>query len=145
VGGRESDDNQESVAEVVLCVIGLRKLSLHGVKLLVYNGVRVGEVTDVDLNESRNVVVQVEVYSGHRAKVYRDALFTIDRPGGLIDISGERQIIIMDTDAGRTPIKQAAIITGNDNAFRPWLEKGKELFRSVLPGGTSTDASVSSP
>jgi len=87
-------------------------------QFVVYKGIRIGEVASVKLNQEGKVVAIVSIYPEHRQLPYREAQFLIEKPGGITDLSGEKQITMKDRRSpGRTPITDGELIEGTDGIF----------------------------
>lgn len=112
-------------------------------QLLVYNGVRIGEVRSVELGDAGRVEVGVRIDPEHRHRVYREAEYLIEKPGGLTDISGERRITMKDRSSEtKTPVDPGDIVEGTGGwvdrighwigARGAWLrEAGEELWTTA--------------
>jgi len=99
-------------------------------QFVVYNGIRVGEVREVDLDASGRVVVLVRAYDKYRDALYREAEFVIEKPGGMIDVSGERQITVNDRSRPRTPIENGDVIEGTDG----WVDSALGRLGDLVQG-----------
>lgn len=67
-------------------------------QFLVLRGVRVGEVSAVDLAEGDQVPVAVRAYKEFRETLCAEPALAIEKPGGAFDISGERQVTVARRD-----------------------------------------------
>jgi len=99
-------------------------------QFLVLKGVRVGEVTAVDLAAGDQVKVSVRAYKEFRETLCAESAFTIEKPGGMLDISGERQVTVSRRDSSCTPIRPAAVLKGDDS----WLDAATEAARGLAAG-----------
>ena len=82
---------------------------------MTYKDIKIGEVTSVDLDSSGNVKVTVSIQSKYQDQIYKEAWFSVDKPGGMLDLSGERVVAVEDRNvAEKTPIEDGAIIDGYD-------------------------------
>jgi hypothetical protein len=80
-----------------------------------YKDIRIGKVTSVDLGSSGNVKVKVSIQPKYRDQIYKEAWFSVEKPGGMLDLSGERVVAVEDRNvAKKTPIKKGDIIEGYD-------------------------------
>jgi ABC-type transporter Mla subunit MlaD len=100
-------------------------------QFLVYHGVRAGEVEDVALDPGGRVKIDVRVFPEFRDRVYREAAFSIEKPGGILDISGERQITMIDRPGPKTPIERGAIISGQDSIFADLIDRTAAAARDA--------------
>ncbi len=107
-------------------------------QFVVYNGIRVGEVDEVDLDPSGKVVVRVRVYGKYRETLYREADFVIEKPGGLIDVSGERQLTVKDRSRERTPIEPGDVLEGSDG----WIDRALGKLGDMAHGAGEYGRSV---
>lgn len=107
-------------------------------QFVVYNGIRVGEVREVDLDASGRVVVLVRAYDKYRQALYREAEFVIEKPGGVIDVSGERQITVNDRSRPRTPIESGDIIEGTDS----WVDSAFGRLGDLVQGAGEYGSAV---
>ena len=101
-------------------------------QFLVYKGIRVGEVKAVELDAGGGVKVNVEVDHEHRAVVYREASFTIEKPNGLTDLSGERQITMEDSGSSRTPVLQGDVLKGSEGLLDRITGTVKDVTTSAV-------------
>ncbi len=95
--------------------------------LLVLQGVPVGQVESVDLSggEAR---VEARLYRKYRETVCSESSFMIERPGGILDITGERQIGIARRLASAcTPVSAHAIIRGDNSLLGAIAESASQL------------------
>lgn len=104
--------------------------TLHPGQFVIYNGVRIGEVTSVELGDDRKVAVAVSIQPEHRAKVYQEAVFVIERPS-FTDISGERQITMKDTSGAHTTIQQGAMINGSNTLWDEMTKRAKGILSNA--------------
>jgi len=81
-------------------------------QFLVYKGVRVGEVTAVDLDGSL-VKVHVEVGEKHRDQISKEATSTIEKLT-FINPTGEHQLVMSDVGGVRTPVEEGTVIVGSE-------------------------------
>lgn len=99
-------------------------------QFVVYNGVRIGTVTDVRLGDDRKVTVAVAIDPEHRAKVYSEAIYTIESPT-LINVSGEKQVTMKDVGAARTRIEKGAMIQGTNGFLDEWKRRAQEKLEGL--------------
>lgn len=99
-------------------------------QFLVLKGVRVGEVTTVDLADGAQVRVGVRVYRQFRETLCEEWAFTIEKPGGALDISGERQVTVSRRADRCTQIKPGAELKGQDS----WLDAAVDAARAMAAG-----------
>ena len=107
----------------------------HNLKVgqkLLYNGVTIGEVTGVDLDESGTVKVAVKVPKEHKKRVYKEAKFKVESAGGLVNMSGEKVLAVKDRDGPRTPIQPGDIIKGTDSILDDITETIEQYARKAM-------------
>lgn len=126
----------------------------HGLRegqSLVYNGVRAGEITGVTLDPGGRALVRVRIPRRYRKTLYREADYSVGRPGGVFDTSGERQITVTDRPGPRTPLEDGVVIEGRepllgllldgvrDAAAIAW-DQTRELGRKLADEAAATEA-----
>ena len=99
-------------------------------QFVVYKGLRIGEVTNVSL-ERDTVFAAVRIATEHKEMVYREAKFSIDKPGGFTDMSGERQITMDDRGSTKTPVVQGDFVDGYNGFFDDMASKAKSFAQSA--------------
>jgi hypothetical protein len=100
-------------------------------QFLVYKGIRIGEVISVGLDEGGAVRVDVTVDDKYRTTVYQEAEFSIEKPSGVVDLSGERQLTMNDRSGVRTPLKGGEIIVGSEGGLDHWINKIKDAGTDI--------------
>jgi len=106
--------------------------NVHEGQFVVYNGVRIGTVTEVRLRENDNkAAVSVSIDAEHRAKVYGEAVFIVESPT-LLNVSGEKQVTMKDIGNSRTPIVKGAVVQGTNSVFEEWGRRAKEGLGSLI-------------
>ncbi len=106
--------------------------NLHEGQFVVYNGVRIGNVTDVRLGDDRKIAVTVAIDPEHRDKVYSEAIFVIESPT-LLNVSGEKQVTMKDIGTARTKIDAASIVRGTNGMFEEWTRRAQDKVEALLP------------
>jgi hypothetical protein len=103
-----------------------------------YKDIKIGDVTSVDLGSSGNVKVKVSIQPKYRDQIYKEAWFSVEKPGGMLDLSGERVVAVDDRNvAEKTPIEDGAIIDGYDG----WTDQLPERLDRL--GDLTTEAASS--
>jgi hypothetical protein len=96
-------------------------------QFLVLQGVRVGEVGGVNLAGGQ-AQVEARVYRKYRETVCAESSFLIEKPGGLLDMSGEKQVSIAARfGSACTPILDRAIIQGDNSLLGAIAESARQL------------------
>lgn len=88
---------------------------------VMYRGLRVGQVREVSLDPSGQILVQVSVLEEHRGSVYREADFVIERSGA--------QITMRDRAGSRTPVRAGDVLTGSTTLDHVFGRLGEGLDR----------------
>jgi ABC-type transporter Mla subunit MlaD len=94
-------------------------------QFLVYKGVRIGEVSAVDL-DGAGVNVNLTVGETYRAQVYKEATFTIEKLT-IINPTGEHQVVMADSGKVRTPVEEGTTIVGSEG----WLSSVTESLKDA--------------
>lgn len=81
---------------------------------IVYKGLVVGKVRAVDLEPGGTVLVRCRIDPQYRAALYREARFSIEKTGGFLDTSGDRQIVVTDAGSVRTPLQPDDVLAGSE-------------------------------
>lgn len=100
---------------------------------LIYQGVKIGEVADVKLGEGK-VSVLVSVDTEHARRVYREAIFKIERS---TPVFGERQLTMKDRDGPKTQIVRGDTIAGTEGFFDEMLTRARGAAESLMPKPTN--------
>ncbi len=104
-------------------------------QFLVYHGVRVGEVTAVSLEESGAVRIEARAFKEHRDRLYREAEYVIAKPGGLLDLSGEKQITVNDRAGERTPVQTGDVIAGTEGILGRIVSRAQDAGKRAVEAG----------
>jgi hypothetical protein len=96
-----------------------------------YRGIAIGKVRTIALEPNGPVRVEVRIEPRYTNVVYREASFRIEKPGGVTDLSGERQVTVRDQGGARTPIRNGEIVAGSDGVLSDWGGKIGELGRKA--------------
>lgn len=79
------------------------------------SGVDIGTVQEVKLTETGIVAVRVSIAPGHEQHVYREAEYIIEKRGGVIEPTGEKQIVVNDrTVEQKTPVQPGDVLEGTE-------------------------------
>jgi hypothetical protein len=97
-------------------------------QFVIYKGVRVGEVKNVQLNNAGMIEVAVVLDSDHRMQVCAESTFRIEKPS-LLDLSGEHQVTVSDNEATCTPIVRGSVLQGSEGMFDDLVKRGKALVQ----------------
>jgi len=81
---------------------------------VVYRGVEIGEVRSVELADRQGVRVAVLIRRPHRAAVYREARFVIERSRDHGTRPNARQLSVKDRPGERTPIEAGSTFEGDE-------------------------------
>jgi hypothetical protein len=112
--------------------------NLKAGQAVTYKDIEIGEVNSVDLGSSGNVKVKVSIQPKYRDQIYKEAWFSVEKPGGMLDLSGERVVAVDDRNvAEKTPIEDGAIIDGYDG----WTDQLPERLDRL--GDLTTEAASS--
>ncbi len=98
---------------------------------LLLKGVRVGEVTSVELSGAQTQI-EARVHRKYLNAVCAESSFVIAKPGGLFDASGERQIVVTAPEATCTAIKAGAVIRGQDSGLEAAAVAAREMALAGL-------------
>ncbi len=101
-------------------------------QFVVYRGIQIGEVTGVDLHNDNLVYVGVKIYPTYKKDVYKEAEFEIEKPGGILDLSGERQITMTDEGSTRTPIRDGDIVQGYNGFWDNLASKASSIGKAAV-------------
>lgn len=93
---------------------------------VMYHGVEIGVVRQVELLPNGKVRVGVSIDSDHRERIKAGARFDIKKPTQ-VTISSERIVDVEVPDANRPPLPDGATVEGHGGAFDQVLEDLKEL------------------
>lgn len=103
-----------------------------------YKDIKIGEVTSVDLGSSGNVKVKVSIPSKYRDQIYKEAWFSVEKPGGMLDLSGERVVAVEDRNVlEKTPIENDDVIDGYDG-WTDQLPERLDQFGDLTEEATSS-------
>jgi hypothetical protein len=116
---------EEEPAELHFIVTFKDAKGLRPGQFLVYKGVRIGEITAIDL-DGPNVKVSLTADENYRLQIYREAKFTIEKLS-LINPTGEHQVVMSDSGDVRTPVVEATVIAGSDG----WLGDVTDSLREA--------------
>jgi hypothetical protein len=95
-------------------------------QFLVLKGVRVGEVAATELANGQ-AQVEARVYRKYVNAVCAESGFLIEKPGGFMDSSGDRQITVTPGAERCTPIKAGAILQGQDSVLETAATTARDL------------------
>lgn len=101
-------------------------------QFVVYRGIHIGEVTSIELHNDHLVYVGVKIYPPYKKDVYKEAEFEIEKPGGFLDLSGERQITMTDEGSTRTPIKDGDIVQGYNGFWDNLASKASSFGKAAV-------------
>lgn len=101
--------------------------NLQAGQFVVYKGLRIGEVKSVTLDPGATVRVDVQIQSEYAASMYQEAEFIVEKPGGMLDVSGERQVTMNDRGNARTALKDGDIVQGVNGRMEQLLGRASDL------------------
>jgi hypothetical protein len=102
-------------------------------QFLVYKGMRIGKVQNVDLDPSGSVRVQIQVSSKYRDLVHQEAAFVIEKPT-IADISGEHQVTMSDSVSKGTPIVEGSVLQGSEGWLSDLAGNAKDAIARAAEG-----------
>ena len=112
-------------------------------QFVIYRGVRIGEVTAVDLKDSM-VRVNIIVNEKYRDQIYQEATFTIEKLS-VINPTGEHQVTMSDKGNVRTPVMEGSVLAGTEGWFdrvagslRDAATSAADATARMTGGGTTT-------
>ncbi len=117
--------------------------SLRPGQFLIYKGVRIGEVTAVDLDAS-GVKVNLTVDETHRPQVYKEAKFTIETLT-LLNPTGEHQVVMADDGDVRTPMEDGTVVAGSEGWLSDIGDSIKKRGASLTSDAPSEGSDQSKP
>lgn len=139
-----------ALAVLAICLIGLacaRKPSGFSVtfkdarglrpgQFLVYRGMRIGEVTNVALLDSRQgVKVEVRVHHDHADVPYREATYAIESPQ-VVNVASEKQVTMKDSGSTRTPVRAGDVLEGSEGMVGSIQERLSQFARDASEVGS---------
>jgi hypothetical protein len=102
---------------------------------VVYRGIVVGEVADVELVAGGGVRVTVEAYGRHAASLYKEAGFRIEATSSSVGGVEGRRIVVYDRGEIQTAIKGGEVIEGTESEVGSWFDSlsatGKTLWEKM--------------
>lgn len=107
-----------------------------------YRGQKIGEVRKVDV-ESGKIVVTLAVDPDKRKVVSRESRFSLARPGGVLDRSGEKQVVVKDPEKGSTPIKPGEEIAGEPTLYERGVAQAREAVENLPATGVKLYTTLS--
>ena len=102
-------------------------------QFVIYKGVRIGEVTAVDLQDSL-VRVNIVVNEKYRDQIYQEATFTIEKLSA-INPTGEHQVLMSDKGNVRTPVMEGSVLVGTEGWFAQVAGALKDAATSAADAG----------
>jgi uncharacterized protein YoxC len=112
-------------------------------QFVVYKGLRIGEVKAVTLDPGGQVRVDVQVQPEYVGSVYREAEFIVEKPGGMLDVSGERQVTMNDRGTVRTAMNEGDIVQGVNGQMEQLLGRASDLAdKAWTAAAAATDRTI---
>ena len=105
--------------------------NLNKGQFVVYKGIRIGEVTDIALKDDGQVYVTVKIAPEFKEKTYKEAEFIIEKPGGFLDMSGEKQITMTDHEGTHTSLKEGDVVRGYDGLLDHLIGKAADFGKAA--------------
>lgn len=112
-------------------------------QFVIYKGVRIGEVTAVDLHDSL-VKVNIVVNEKYRDQIYQEAKFTIEKLS-TINPTGEHQVLMSDRGKVRTPVMEGSVLVGTEGwvgqvagSLKDAVTSAADAAARMTGGGTAT-------
>lgn len=114
-------------------------------QFLTYKGVRIGEVTSVDIDATGVVAVGVLVEAKYRAQVCKEATFKIEKLS-MINPTGEHQVTMSVSSTTLTPVENGMIIAGTEGWIDQAIDRGKSITKTAVEGAvTAVERALGDP
>jgi ABC-type transporter Mla subunit MlaD len=98
-------------------------------QFVLYRGGRIGKVDAVDVDAS-GVKVNVTIDEAHRALVYKEANFTIEKLS-MINPTGEHKVVMTDRGDVKTPVEEGTVIAGSEGWVTTVTDSVKDAANSA--------------
>lgn len=93
--------------------------------VVVFKGIEIGTVADVDLDSEGRVVAAVVIEPAYRDVVTTEADYRAERVGGLDGLRGERELVVIDR-GGATPVADGDVVIGSEGELSDQIDRVKD-------------------